>query len=346
SLFVKCIIISVFYLINRVILWFKLLIFLGAVNLAFLRVGLFISISEQGSLDNTPIKDNKKFIVYKGGGFILFNYKLDLGKIILLKTKLDNILDPSDIKYPGYKNINNPDSKLELAENSTRAFILRDKDSNLYTGFNNNYIEILYTLFILEYNILYNIFQKIISGIPGSSIDYNRIPFSLTEEFISVYRIYFLIPEDLTFKNIQILLKSGISFADLFYSFGINYPGAIINNNYPNFLYNLYTPDSLYRDIGTVDIIYNYKYSIPRYCTFRRILYIIAPKTLEELTGSNKELAKQLSEVYNGDIKLVNILVESYSKPLIPGFGFSKTVFYIFIIIVLQHLKSNRFITG
>jgi hypothetical protein len=45
-----------------------------------------------------------------------------------------------------------------------------------------------------------------------------------------------------------------------------------------------------------------------------------APKTFEELTGGNKELAKQLSEVYNGDIELVDTLVGSHSEPLIPGF--------------------------
>lgn len=48
--------------------------------------------------------------------------------------------------------------------------------------------------------------------------------------------------------------------------------------------------------------------------------------------------------MYNRDIKAINTLVSLYSKPIIPGFSFSKTVFYIFIIIVLQQLKGNRFI--
>ncbi|CAG9948790.1 unnamed protein product, partial [Clonostachys rosea f. rosea IK726] len=404
---------------------------------------------------------SEKFMARKDGGFIpattlnllaaawiqfqtydWFNHELDLedqpyyiplppghswqGKITLPKTKLDNILDPSDVKCSGYKNINSasteeathelrgldPDGKLELAENSTGAFIPRDKDSNPRTGFNDNWwvsMEILHTLFALEHNILCNIFRKvypnwtgdqifniarlvnyaliakihtwgltgerltkivgriskrseIISGIPGSGVYHDGIPFSLTEEFVSVYRIHSLIPdniaffeakhgkyqtitplEDLTFKNAQKPLESGISFADLFYSFGINYPGAITNNNYPNFLRDLHTPDGLYRDIGTVDIVCNRERGIPRYCAFRRILRMKAPKTFEELTGGNKELAKQLSEVYNGDIELVDTLVGSHSEPLIPGFGFSETAFHIFIVMNTETYTKEGF---
>ncbi|CAI6091158.1 unnamed protein product, partial [Clonostachys chloroleuca] len=191
------------------------------------------------------------------------------------------------------------------------------------------------------------------------------IPFSITEEFVSVYRMHSLIPdniaffeakhgkyqtttplEDLTFKNAQKPLESGMSFADLFYSFGINYPGAITNNNYPNFLRELHTPDCLHRDIGTVDIVRDRERGVPRYCAFRRMLRMKAPKTFEELRGGNKELAKQLSEVYNGYIELVDTLVGSHSEPLIPGFGFSETAFHIFIVMASRRLKSDRFIAG
>ena len=36
--------------------------------------------------------------------------------------------------------------------------------------------------------------SEIISGIPGSGVDHDGIPFSLTEEFVSVYRMHSLIP--------------------------------------------------------------------------------------------------------------------------------------------------------
>lgn len=36
--------------------------------------------------------------------------------------------------------------------------------------------------------------SEIISGIPGSGVDHDGIPYSLTEEFVSVYRMHSLIP--------------------------------------------------------------------------------------------------------------------------------------------------------
>ena len=36
--------------------------------------------------------------------------------------------------------------------------------------------------------------SEIISGIPGSGVDHDGVPYSLTEEFVSVYRMHSLIP--------------------------------------------------------------------------------------------------------------------------------------------------------
>ncbi|KAG4271468.1 hypothetical protein FPRO04_10908 [Fusarium proliferatum] len=207
--------------------------------------------------------------------------------------------------------------------------------------------------------------SEIISGIPGSGVDHDGIPYSLTEEFVSVYRMHSLIPEniaffnakdgkhqttipivDMTFKNAQKPFAKGLSFADMFYSFGINYPGAITNNNYPNFLRDLTSPDGLHRDMGTVDILRDRERGVPRYCDFRRMLRMHVPTTFEELTGGNKALATELSEVYNGDIEAIDTLVGSHSEPVIPGFGFSETAFRIFIVMASRRLKSDRFIAG
>jgi len=70
-----------------------------------------------------------------------------------------------------------------------------------------------------------------------------------------------------------------------------------------------------------------------------------APSTFEELTGGNKELAKELADVY-GDIEKVDSLVGCHSEPVIPGFGFSETAFRIFIVMASRRLKSDRFIAG
>ncbi|KAG9540000.1 heme peroxidase, partial [Aureobasidium melanogenum] len=152
---------------------------------------------------------------------------------------------------------------------------------------------------------------------------------------------------DVTFKDAVKPLKSGeVSFGDAFYSFCINYPGAITNNNYANLMRNLPTPDGQVRDMATVDILRDRERGVPRYCQFRRLLRMSVPKTFEELTGGDKELAARLSKVYNGDIKTVDALVGSHSEPVIKGFGFSETAFRIFILMASRRLKSDRFITG
>jgi hypothetical protein len=208
--------------------------------------------------------------------------------------------------------------------------------------------------------------SEAISGIPGSTVDHQGIPYSLTEEFVSVYRMHSLIPDnvaffsiqdgkhkttiptaDITFKDAIKPLKScTVSFADAFYSFCINYPGAITNNNYANLMRNLPTPDGQTRDLATIDILRDRERGVPRYCQFRRLLRMSVPKTFEELTGGDKDLAKRLAEVYNGDIETVDALVGSHSEPMIKGFGFSETAFRIFILMASRRLKSDRFIAG
>lgn len=152
--------------------------------------------------------------------------------------------------------------------------------------------------------------------------------------------------EDVIFTKSLDPIKAGATFADAFYSFGINYPGAITNNNYSTLMQRLTTPDGQVRDMGTVDILRDRERAVPRYTAFRRMLRMTVPKTFEELTGGNKELAAKLSEVYDGDIDKVDTLVGSHSEPLPQGFGFSDTAFRIFILMASRRLKSDRFIAG
>ena len=109
---------------------------------------------------------------------------------------------------------------------------------------------------------------------------------------------------------------------------------------------NLPTPDGQVRDLATIDILRDRERGVPRYCQFRRLLRMSVPKTFEELTGGDKNLAKRLAEVYNNDIETVDALVGSHSEPMIKGFGFSETAFRIFILMASRRLKSDRFIAG
>ena len=105
--------------------------------------------------------------------------------------------------------------------------------------------------------------SEVISGIPGSATDQFGVPYSLTEEFSIVYRMHPLIPDDYTFRSVaddsrtraahvprhrrarRPCRSTGkLALADLFYSFGIAYPGALVLNNYPRFLQEFQRPDN------------------------------------------------------------------------------------------------------
>ena len=45
--------------------------------------------------------------------------------------------------------------------------------------------------------------NEVLGGIPGSATDHHGVPYSLTEEFVAVYRMHPLLPDDFTFRSIQ-----------------------------------------------------------------------------------------------------------------------------------------------
>lgn len=206
--------------------------------------------------------------------------------------------------------------------------------------------------------------NEAISGIPNSGADSGVAPYCLTEEFVSVYRLHPLIPDDIAFFSVTTGAHKGnipigdlafekartpfdndaLTFADAFYSFGINYPGAITVHNTPSFLRDLHTPDGRHLDMGVVDILRDRERGVPRYCQFRRLFHMPAPKNFLALTAGNAKLATELATVYENDIEAVDLLVGYLCEPLPEGFGFSDTAFRVFILMASRRLKSDRFI--
>ena len=45
--------------------------------------------------------------------------------------------------------------------------------------------------------------NEVLGGIPGSPTDHHGVPYSLTEEFVAVYRMHPLLPDDFTFRSID-----------------------------------------------------------------------------------------------------------------------------------------------
>jgi hypothetical protein len=197
--------------------------------------------------------------------------------------------------------------------------------------------------------------NELLGGIPGSPTDHHTAPYTLTEEFVSVYRMHELIPDDYTvcsastgtalgqFTLPQFSGREGRTIverfdgADLFYSLGIAHPGAIRLHNFPRHLQNLTQPNGDRFDLATVDILRDRERGVPRYNRFRRLLRKAPITSFDQLTD-NATWAGELRRVYNLHVGLV-------TEPLPAGFGFSETALRVFVLMASRRLKSDRFLS-
>ena len=204
--------------------------------------------------------------------------------------------------------------------------------------------------------------SEALSGIVGSPADHHSAPFSLTEEFVTVYRLHPLIPDDwnwfslesgehlrnTTFTEIQGKytrdFMHSMEMSDLWYSMGQASAGAICLHNYPNALRKLERIDGQVTDLATLDIVRDRERGVPRYNDFREMLHMPRRKSIDEITP-NKEWAKEINEIYGGDVDLVDTQIGMQAEQPPKGFGFSDTAFRIFILMASRRLKSDRFFT-
>ena len=204
--------------------------------------------------------------------------------------------------------------------------------------------------------------SELLSGIVGSPADHHSAPFSLTEEFVTVYRLHPLIPDDWNFFSLDsgehLVHKyftdlqgrytrdfmDSMQMGDLWYSMGVASAGAICLHNYPNALRELTRIDGQVTDLATLDIVRDRERGVPRYNDFREMLHMPRRKSIDEITP-NKQWAKEINEIYNGDVDLVDTQIGMQAEQPPKGFGFSDTAFRIFILMASRRLKSDRFFT-
>lgn len=208
--------------------------------------------------------------------------------------------------------------------------------------------------------------SEVISGIPGSATDHFGVPYAITEEFVSVYRMHPLMPDEFVFRSVaddSVILEctlrevadaharevaNQVSMTDLFYSFGVSNPGALTLHNYPRHLQNRTEPDGSILDLATTEILRDRERGVPRYNEFRQLVHRLPVKSFEELT-TNTAWVEELRRIYKGDIDQVDLLIGLYaeweSQQTPKGFGFSDTAFRIFILMASRRLNSDRFFT-
>jgi hypothetical protein len=204
--------------------------------------------------------------------------------------------------------------------------------------------------------------NEIISGIVGGRPDHFGVPYSLTEEFVAVYRMHPLIPDDYTFRavaNDEVLqerefaqvaqrpameLMDQVAMQDLFYSFGTAHPGAITLHNYPRGLQNFQRPDGIPQDLAATDIFRSRELGVPRYNEFRRLLHLKPIDSFEDLTD-NVAWVEELRRVYDDDVEQLDQMIGMYAENPPQGFAFSDTAFRIFALMASRRLNSDRFLT-
>jgi Animal haem peroxidase len=217
--------------------------------------------------------------------------------------------------------------------------------------------------------------SEAVSGIPGSVTNHNGADYCLTEEFVAVYRLHPLLPNDIPVR----FAKDGrpgrvLKFAsddvndpdlivgphamtnalrdaaliDIVYTFGVNNPGAVTLRNFPNWMRQMRrrTGPNLeeFIDLAAIDILRDRERGVPRYNRFRELFHKPRVRSFEEMSD-DPDLVQTLREVYGHPDK-VDLMVGMYAEKPPEGFGFSDTAFRVFILMASRRLKSDRFFTN
>lgn len=206
-------------------------------------------------------------------------------------------------------------------------------------------------------------------GIPGSPTDHHGAPYCLTEEFVAVYRMHWLMPDDLWFypapgggrpvhfglldlvgpAKIPAALKQIGGLDDALYSLGIASAGAPRLHNYPTTLRNLVKPDETGQeerlDLAAIDILRDRERGVPRYNLFRQLFHLPPIRSFEDLTP-NSRWAREIRDVYDGEIDQVDLQIGMLVEPPPRGFAVSDTAFRVFLLMAARRLQSDRFFTS
>jgi len=192
------------------------------------------------------------------------------------------------------------------------------------------------------------------------------VPFALTEEFVSVYRMHTLLPDEVRISSLRGASVAAVPLAqtrnadaraleeqygstDLLYSFGIEHPGGLVLNNYPALLQALQIPFVGTMDLGAVDVLRDRERGVPRYNEFRRQLHLKPLASIAQLTD-DPVLRDELEDVYGHDaaaIEKVDLLVGTLAEGTRPTcYGFGETLFQVFTLMASRRIHADRFYTS
>ncbi len=179
--------------------------------------------------------------------------------------------------------------------------------------------------------------DEALRGIPGTPTEDFGVPYSLTEEFVAVYRMHPLVPDDYDFRSADddsptlgpltfadltgpqsVPILRDQSLADLLYTFGTMNPGLVTLHNFPRGLQTYRRPDGKLMDMAALDVLRCRELGVPRYCEFRRLLHLRVPTRFDEVT-SNPQWAAELEDVYAGRIEDLDLVPGMMAEDLPDG---------------------------
>lgn len=204
--------------------------------------------------------------------------------------------------------------------------------------------------------------NRLISGTLGSETEHFGVPFTITEEFVAIYRMHQMVPDTYSIRSADddgLIQESRLreltgqwgldalrklEMRDLLYSFGTMNAGLVTLHNYPRDLQEFERPDGKLMDLASTEVLRTRELGLPRYNEFRRLLHL-APATDFEALTDNPLWAQEMREVYHGDIEQLDLLIGMYAERRPPGFAFSDTAFHLFVLTAPRRLSSDRFYT-
>ena len=146
----------------------------------------------------------------------------------------------------------------------------------------------------------------LVSGIPGSATAHHSAPYAMTEDFVSVYRMHPLVPDDYVMRNVDSGATTNLEFMDLhllkarsvierfgatnaLFSLGVAHPGALNLHNSPRFMHRLERTDGVFIDLLALDILRSRERGVPRYNEFRRQLHMRPVQQLRRARGGRRD---------------------------------------------------------
>ncbi|CAF1793952.1 BnaC05g48800D [Brassica napus] len=248
------------------------------------------------------------------------------------------------------------------------------KTDTLLAGMRTNWYGILGKKFKDSFG---HVGSSILGGLVGMKKPQNHgVPYSITEDFTSVYRMHSLLPDQLELRDIDVVpgtnkslplieevsfgkllgpkgeqTMSHIGFTKLMVSMGHQASGALELMNYPVWLRDLvpHDPNGYDRpdhiDLAALEIYRDRERNVARYNEFRRSMFMIPIKKWEDLTD-DKEAIEALEDVYGGNVEELDLLVGLMAEKKIKGFAISETAFNIFVLMATRRLEADRFFTS